>query len=394
MDKDQLKVSPMKTFHSFRFAILCAAVFLAQLAFAQNPSAPNANYLPGELLIKFVPGAPVAAILDASRGVSAAEVEQFADIGVRHWRLGQGVSVEQALTILAAPGLQRWIEYAEPNYLYHVVEAPNDLDFAKLWGLYNGGQTGGTKGADVHAVEAWLAGFTGGQDVVVAVLDTGIDYNHPDLAAYIWVNTGEIPGNGIDDDHNGYIDDSVGWNFVNNNNNPMDDNGHGTHVSGMIGGAGNNGIGVVGVNWRVKLMPLKWLDASGSGTSANAIKAINYAAGKKVRITSNSWGGVSKSKAMQDAIKNSGALFVAAAGNNGSSTVMYPAAYSVDLNNVLAVAATDQDDRLASFSNFGSWVHLAAPGVDTFSTYVNGGYATLSGTSMATPHTSGAAPPC
>jgi subtilisin family serine protease len=371
--------------------LIVAAALFARGAFAQRAARPEPEYVPGEILIKFVPDAPQAAIFSARDGVGANEVDRFAGLDVRHWKLGQGVSVEAALKVLAAPGLQRSIEYAEPNYLYHAFGAPDDPDFGRLWGLYNGGLTGGTKGADVHAAETWMAGFTGSQNVVVAVLDTGIDYNHPDLAANIWTNPGEIPGNGIDDDGNGYVDDVRGWDFASNDNDPMDEYGHGTHVAGTIGGSGNNGLGVVGVNWTVKLMALKWLDATGSGTSANAIKAINYAAAKKVKITSNSWGGFSKSKAMQDAIKNSGALFVAAAGNYGSSSVSYPAGYTQDLTNVLAVAATDHQDQLASFSTFGSWVQLAAPGVDVYSTYPDGDYAKASGTSMAAPHASGAA---
>ena len=372
--------------------VLIVAITLAgRLATAQNPAAPEPDHVPGELLIKFNSQAPSSAVSDALLAAGASELDRSLGLGLRHWKLGRGRSVEQALNALSAPGLQRWIEYAEPNYIYHVVDVPDDPEFARLWGLYNGGQTGGTKGADVHALEAWMAGYTGSQSAVVAVLDTGIDYNHPDLAANIWVNTGEIPGNGKDDDGDGYIDDVRGWDFVNNDNDPMDDYGHGTHVSGTIAGAGNNGLGVAGVNWRLKLMPLKWIDATGNGTSANAIKAINYAAAKKVRITSNSWGGFAKSKAMQDAIKNSGALFVAAAGNSGSSALTYPGAYSLDMTNVLTVAATDHDDLLADFSNFGSWVHLAAPGVDVYSTFPGADYATMSGTSMATPHVAGAA---
>jgi subtilisin family serine protease len=379
----------MKTNLSLRLALCGAVALLTHTMFAQSLADPKLDHVPGELLIKFVPQAPAAAILNSARSLGAAEIDLFANIGVRHWRLGQGVTTDQALKILAAPGLQQWIDYAEPNYLLYALDAANEPDFGKLWGLYNSGQTGGKPGADVHAVEAWLAGFTGSQDVVIGVVDTGIDYNHPDLAANIWTNPDEIPGNGIDDDGNGYIDDVHGWDFVNNDNDPIDDNGHGSHVAGTIGGVGNNGIGVAGVNWRVKLMPLKFLNASGSGSTTAAIQAINYAANKKVRITSNSWGGGQSSRALQDAIKNSDALFVAAAGNSGSSTKMYPAGYSLD--NIIAVAATDHNDLLASFSNFGTWVHLAAPGVNVFSTYANDGYATLSGTSMATPHVSGAA---
>lgn len=356
---------------------------------AQQPVDPSLDYVPGELLIKFLPQAPPAAILEAARGLDAAEKERFANIGVRHWRLGQGISTAQALKILAAPGLQKWIDYAEPNYLVYAIHSSDDPDLGQLWGLYNSGQTGGTPGADIHAVEAWAAGFTGSPSVVVGVIDTGIDYTHPDLAANSWINPGETAGNGIDDDGNGYIDDVRGWDFVNNDNNPIDDNGHGSHVAGTIGGVGNNGIGVAGVTWQVRLMPLKFLSAGGSGTTANAIKAVNYAAKKQVRITSNSWGGGASSKSLQDAIQNSGSLFIAAAGNNGLSSLHYPAGYS--LANIISVAATDHNDLLAYFSNFGDWVDLAAPGVKVFSTYSNGRYKTLSGTSMATPYVSGAA---
>ncbi len=207
-------------------------------------------------------------------------------------------------------------------------------------------------------------------------------------------------GNGVDDDGNGYVDDYRGWDFVNDDNDPMDDRFHGTHVAGTIGAMGNNSVGVVGVNWDIQIMPLKFLSAFGYGSTANAIKAINYAAwfedgsgNKIVRVTSNSYGGGRNSKAEKDAIKNSGALFVASAGNSGSNRKQYPAGYP--LNNIVAVAATDHNDDLASFSNYGSWVDLAAPGVSILSTlplsHEPTGYGSMSGTSMACPHVSGTA---
>ena len=265
--------------------------------------------------------------------------------------------------------------------------------------MYNTGQTGGTAGADISADMAWDV-FTGNQNIVVGVIDTGLDYNHPDLAANAWVNPGEIAGNGIDDDGNGYIDDIHGWDFVNGDSDPMDDNGHGTHCAGTIGAAGNNGTGVVGVNWQVRIMGLKFLNASGSGSTAAAIEAIEYATDMairypgEVRLTSNSWGGGGFSQALEDAIAAAGAadmLFIAAAGNSGSNNDVsphYPSNY--DLDNIIAVAATDHDDELAGFSSYGATtVDLAAPGVDILSTIPGGGYGLSSGTSMATPHVSG-----
>jgi hypothetical protein len=232
---------------------------------------------------------------------------------------------------------------------------------------------------------------------VVGVIDSGIDYNHEDLSANIWTNPGEIPDNDIDDDGNGYIDDVRGWNFVKDTNDPMDDNGHGTHCAGTIGAMGNNGKGVVGVNWNVKLMPLKFLNAGGSGSTDNAVDAVLYAASfedssnnKLIRITSNSWGGGRRSKTLENAIKDSGALFIAAAGNSGSSNKMLPAGYSLD--NIISVAATDHTDGLWPSSNYGSdWVDLGAPGVNILSTTPGDSYGIKSGTSMATPHVAGVA---
>ena len=241
--------------------------------------------------------------------------------------------------------------------------------------------------------------------MVVVIIDTGVNYNHVDLAANIWTNPAECSGgvgtcvaDGVDDDGNGFVDDFYGWDFVNNDNDPMDDNKHGTHVAGTIGAVGNNGVGVTGVNWNVQIMALKFLDRSGSGTLADAIEAINYATmmrrdfGVNLVVTNNSWGGGGFSRAMFDAIQASGEanmLFVAAAGNNGGVGAILPARYNLD--NIISVAATDHTDALASFSNRGNEaVDLGAPGVDVLST-MRKNYGTLSGTSMASPHVAGVA---
>ena len=235
---------------------------------------------------------------------------------------------------------------------------------------------------------------------MVAVIDTGIDYSHPDLAANVWTNPGEVAGDGIDNDRNGYIDDVRGWDFANNDADPMDDNGHGTHVSGTIGAVGDNGVGVAGVNWQVSIMGLKFLSGSGSGSTSGAIAAINYATrmrrdfGINIVATNNSWGGGGFSAGLRDAIEaggQAGILFVAAAGNDGrnnDATASYPASYTSQ--SIISVAATDRSNALATFSNFGATgVDLAAPGVGIYSTTPGNNYAAYSGTSMATPHVTG-----
>ncbi|MEM1170386.1 MAG: S8 family serine peptidase, partial [Cyanobacteria bacterium P01_H01_bin.35] len=273
--------------------------------------------------------------------------------------------------------------------------APNDTFFNLMWGLHNTGQTGGTSDADIDALEAWDI-QTGSNNVVVGVIDTGIDYTHPDLANNMWTNPGEIPGNGIDDDGNGYVDDVYGYDFAYGDNDPIDlVDGHGTHVAGTIGADGNNGQGVVGVNWNVDLMAIKFLDDNGSGTTFGAIQAIEYATMMGADLTNNSWGGGGFSQGLYDAIAAAGAadsLFIAAAGNSGTNndaTPHYPDGY--DLDNIISVASTDHNDNLSSFSQYGATsVDLGAPGSSIAST-VPGGYAYLSGTSMATPHVSGVA---
>jgi subtilisin family serine protease len=375
------------------------------------------QFVPGEVLVKFGVGITDQTMAQALSAVQAQAIERFEEVRVTRLRLGEGVDVEEAVQRL---GQLAQVEYAEPNYIYHTMEVtqqlPNDSRFGELWGMDNTGQTGGTPDADIDAPEAWQI-QTGDKTVLVAVIDTGVDYTHPDLAANVWTNPDEIPDNGFDDDDNGYVDDVRGWDFANNDNDPMDDNLHGTHVAGTIGAVGNNGLGVAGVNWEVSIMPLKFLDANGSGSTADAIKAVLYAANNGARILSNSWGGGGFSQALLDAIEvanSKGALFVAAAGNEGNNNDQvpnYPSNY--DTENVVAVAATDHEDGLADFggggggggdgcgctmavagvgSNYGpTTVDLGAPGENILSTVPGNAYRSLSGTSMATPHVSGVA---
>ena len=305
-------------------------------------------------------------------------------------------SSEKSLTrILEKLNKNPDIEFAEPNYVLSIDAVPNDPSFSQLWGIHNLGQTGGAADADIDAPEAWDV-QTGSSDVVIAVIDTGVDYNHPDLVSNIWTNLGEIPGNGIDDDGNGYVDDVHGYDFANNNGDPTDDHYHGTHCAGTIGAGGNNGIGIAGVNWNVSIMPVKFLTASGSGTEAGAIASIQYAILMGADVMSNSWGGGGYSQALYDAISaanDAGIIFVAAAGNTGSDNDVYPHyPSSYDIPNVIAVAATDHNDNKASFSCYGSSsVDLGAPGVNIYSTGLGNTYQFLSGTSMACPHVAGAA---
>lgn len=272
-----------------------------------------------------------------------------------------------------------------PDFRVNLSTTPNDPLYASQWPLT------GSSGR-IDAGQAWNYGT--GSSVIVAVIDTGIDYNHPDLTANMWTNSREIAGNGIDDDGNGFRDDLLGWNFVNDNNNPMDDNGHGTHVAGTIGAVGNNGIGVTGVAWNVKLMPLKFLDSQGSGYLSDAVRAVDYARVNGAKIINASFGGGGFSSAMQTAIQRfqqTGGVFVAAAGNEGANNetiASYPANYA--LTNVISVAASTSANTLAAFSNYGSNVDIAAPGQNILSTLPGGRYGSLSGTSMAAPHVAGA----
>ncbi|WP_428267305.1 S8 family serine peptidase [Haliangium sp.] len=356
------------------------------------------EYDQNSVIVKFRDsGISTAAVSDALAEVGASfedknrdgRDDRFASLGngrLAKLDLHTGMRVEEALVRLQNhPG----VEYAEPNYIVHADLTPNDPDFGQLYGM-----------AKISAPDAWDT-TVGSQDVVVGIIDTGISYGHEDLAANVFVNPGEIAGNGVDDDGNGFIDDVHGINAITGTGDPDDDNDHGSHVAGTIGGVGDNGIGVVGVNWQVSLMGLKFLSASGSGSTADAITCIDYAVdmrnrGVNLRVLSNSWGGGGFSQALEDAISaanDAGILFVAAAGNSATDNDVsphFPSSYEVD--NVLAVASTDSGDNLSSFSCFGTTsVDLGAPGSSILSTIPGNSYATFSGTSMATPHVSGAA---
>lgn len=272
----------------------------------------------------------------------------------------------------------------EINHVVRQFAVPNDSFYSSLSGLRK-----------IRADAAWDVS-TGSSAIKVAVIDTGVDYSHSDLAGNISLNTNEVPGNGIDDDANGFIDDYYGYDFANSDADPMDDQSHGTHVAGTIGAIGNNGSGVVGVNWSVGIIPVKVLGANGSGTIASVIAGVNYAVSRGANVINLSLGGPGYSQTFYDSIATAnvaGVLVVAAAGNetnNNDSAPSYPASYN--LSNVLSVAATTSTDGLASFSNFGALsVHLAAPGVSIASTLPGGVYGSYSGTSMACPHVAGAA---
>jgi subtilisin family serine protease len=374
------------------------------------------DHEPGEVLVRTKPGGfslqgenSVAAdfgatILDEfdtnAQGLFKSDEGQFL-----HLKLPAGVTTEEAMAALAKDAR---VEFAVPNTRYSLPEvtdhpgetgageagSPNDLH-KELYGLNNTGQTGGKVDADIDAPEAWAI-HTGRNQAqggpIIAVIDTGIDFNHPDLKANLWTNPGEIAGDGIDNDGNGVIDDVHGYNAADDNGNTMDKQGHGTHVAGTIGAVGNNGQGVVGVNQNANLMAVKIFGDNGA-TAAGIIRGIQYASKMGARVANNSWGGGAANEGIKEAFAQSPALHILSAGNNGEDNdpiARYPGDY--DLPNFVRVAATDHNDNLASFSNYAKLtVELGAPGVKTLSTVPGGGYGAKSGTSMATPHVAGAA---
>ncbi|MEG4278409.1 FG-GAP-like repeat-containing protein [Microcoleus sp. MON1_C1] len=382
---------------------------------AVDPST-GVEYKPGELLVKLRPNVNDAAIQSVFQINGAIAVEDLVPPSLQinsavepgeleQWRLVKLAPNADLLATQTSLAQDPRVETVELNYLLSINSVPNDPQFDQLWGLNNTGQTGGTPDADIDAPEAWDI-QRGSKNVVVAVIDTGVDYTHQDLAANMWTNLREIAGNDIDDDENGYIDDVRGYDFVNNDRDPMDDKGHGTHVAGTIGAVGNNNIGVVGVSQNVSIMPLKF-NFDGLGSTSDAVRAVDYATKKGAKVINASFSGGSYSQAMFNAIgdaNNKGVLFIAAAGNgpsNNDSLPSYPANY--DLPNVISVAATNDVDQLSGFSNYGeNTVDLGAPGGtgavfpggdkrDIRSTLPNNQYGWIPGTSQAAPHVAGAA---
>ena len=337
-------------------------------------------YVPGEVLVKWKEKTSAYSIRYLKSAMGLKATKTFHSIGVQHLRIPTSIHIDEVLGKLRANPL---VEYAEPNYIVRALATfPNDPPFESgdpnygtLWGLHNI-----TSDSDIDAPEAWDI-TTGDSGVVIAVIDTGVAWNHPDLAGNIWTNPGEDPwsdpndpttGNGDDDDGNGKDDDWKGWDFLGDDNDPTDYSNHGTHVSGTVGALGNNATGITGVNWDASIMPLRFLGPFGYGDTAKAIEAILYAADNGANVINASWGGGVPSQALYDAISyanDNGCLFVAAAGNSSNdndTNPFYPASY--DLPNIISVAATDQNDNLASFSNYGATsVDVAAPGVSILS---------------------------
>jgi subtilisin family serine protease len=332
-------------------------------------------YKPGELLVKYRKGGARAALRSTHDLMGTAVIKEFEAIGIQHIKLPEGMVMDAAKNAFNA---NPDVVYVEPNYIYHATNRiSDDPDLPELWGLHNTGQavngTSGTADIDLDAPRAWQC-VTGGSEVIIGVIDSGVDWHHPELSGSIWINEAEQKGTaGVDDDGNGYIDDIRGWDFVDNDNDPMDYAGHGTHVSGTIAAAGNNGVAVSGVMWKAKIMPIRFLDALGYGTTIDAISAIEYGSDNGARILNNSWGGSGFSQALKDAIsyaETKGVLFLAAAGNGRDNTdaiSLYPSSY--DNPNILSVAAVDENGNLASFSNYGATtVDLGAPGTNIYST--------------------------
>jgi subtilisin family serine protease len=371
-----------------RLLFLCLAAGLLAAMLHAAPPQPVAD----ELLVK-MRGRVADADQDALAGkIGGHCLRRFSRVGWQHVKLPPGMTAEEASRKFR--GMAE-VASVEPNYLVHTDAVPNDAAWSRQWSMPKIGAPG-----------AWNT-VTGSNTVVVGVLDTGVNYLHDDLRANLWTNPGEVPGNRIDDDRDGYIDDVYGVNTISRSGDPMDTQGHGTHVAGIIGAVGNNGMGVAGVSWNVKILAMKFIGSDNTGSTADAIAAYDYAMmlksrGVNIRVMNNSWSGTNYSQALSDAITaagNIGILSVAAAGNGNASHIgqnidvypEYPAAYAVPA--MLAVTAADMYDNAPIFANYGTRVGLAAPGYDIYSTYAGGNnaYALESGTSMATPHVAGAA---
>jgi subtilisin family serine protease len=399
-------------------AVLAAVVHLGDAAAqGRSPLAlaalddPSKSHVPGELLVQYQRGVSESEKDRALARIRAAFAEEIAAGAARFdggdlelVRLPPGLAIAAAIRGIEADPA---VVFAEPNWIYRHTAISNDTYYknGSLWGMY-GDESTPTNQFGSQAAEAWANNKTCSSAVYIGVIDEGVMIGHPDLAANIGTNPAEIPGNGIDDDGNGYVDDVHGWDFDGNNNTVYDgtQDDHGSHVAGTIGAEGGNGAGVAGVCWNIKILTAKFLGRNG-GTTANAIKSVDYMTDLKNRhgirlvATNNSWGGGGYSKALYDAIERANAaniLFIAAAGNSGvnnNTTPHYPSSYTN--GNIIAVASITSTGALSSFSNYGSTsVHLGAPGSGIWSTVPGrkgASYASYSGTSMATPHVTGAA---
>ena len=356
---------------------------------------------PERLLVRFKPDANAAARQAAHMTAGARQT-------LKEYHTVSGLYLVEVPADTLETALEAYrddpdVQYAQPDQVIQALATPNDPFFGQLWGLNNTGQTvndspadPGTAGADIQALPAWNL-WTGDPDLRIAVLDTGVDYNHPDLAANVWTNPGEIPGNNLDDDGNGWIDDVHGYDMCNEDSDPLDDQSHGTHIAGTIAALGDNDLGIVGVNWQGKIVALKILNSYGSGFESDALEAIEYLIDNDIRLSNNSWGAASSfNPALYDALAELqaiGHIFVAAAGNlfgrNIDEFPVYPASY--DSPNIITVASVDNDGLLSALSDIGLIsVDLGAPGVNVYSTVPGGGYAYQTGSSMATPHVTGA----
>lgn len=386
-------------------SVLLLFVLVGPSAAGSNPGHPPSHadwrnqpkFKSDELLVRFRAGTPVASRQKAHAAVSGQVLRSWGSVpGIQLVQVPHSVGTTRAIfRYRQNPN----VLYAEPNYIVHALGTPDDPFFNQLWNLENTGQLGGTSGADIHALQAWNI-TTGSSNVVVAVIDTGADYTHPDLSANIWTNPAPFSttANGVPIT---CAAGTHGYNAITGICDPMDDNNHGTHVSGIIGAAGNNGVGVVGVNWSVEIIPCKFLDQNGNGAVSDAITCLDFIKslkdnGVNIVASNNSWGGTPFSQALSDAIaaqQQDGILFIAASGNDFSNNDLlatYPASF--DIPNVISVAASTRFDALADFSNVGAHsVHLGAPGQEILSTTPNNTYSVFSGTSMAAPEVTGVA---
>ena len=377
------------------FATLLPTLFAESDALEAARGRPEAPaFVDNQVLVNFQPGVTTADIATFYAKHDLVELQRLGAAPGRVSRLRLAQIKPGKMTdpdgFLRTLGLDSRVEYAGLNYILSIGQVPNDPKYNQLWGMDK-----------IGAPQAWDI-TTGSANVIVGVIDTGVNYSHPDLVDNIWTNLVEFNGTaGVDDDGNGYIDDIHGWNAYSNHGDPMDDHFHGSHVAGTIGAKGNNNKGVVGVNWEVKIAACKFLSSTGTGSTAGAIACFDYfnqlrADGHNVLLTNNSWGGGGFSKPLETAMAGdvgNPILHAAAAGNsnnNNDASPHYPSSY--DLNNIIAVAATDSNDNSASFSSYGlTSVDMSAPGVSILSTVLGTGYGTYNGTSMATPHVAGGA---